>query len=423
MPELPEALNAARPGAIRAARGRRPAASTGRETLYDPRVRIVVHYAEIGLKGRNRPRFERQLRRNLEAALADLGGAEVSQLYGRLLLETGEEAPFEAVSERLRRVFGVAFFSRVGACEPTLEALEELVDRFVEEREFRSFGVRARRVDKRHPWRSTDLNRRLGARVEARTGARVDLSRPDLWIEVHLLADRALLLHERVPGPGGMPVGSAGRLVSLISGGIDSPAASYLMLKRGAELVYLHFHSAPYTSPASQDKVRDLVAKLADWQGPATLYAVPFGELQRELVSQAPAEPRIVLYRRFMLRIAERLAQRERALGLVTGDSLGQVSSQTLANLDTIGRAATLPLLRPLIGMDKAEIVDLAERIGTYETSIEPDEDCCSYLMPRSPATWCRPGDLETIERELDVKGLVEASLARATRERIEPAA
>ena len=386
-------------------------------------MQIVVHYAEIGLKGRNRPRFEQRLRQHLQSALDACGGGGISNLYGRLLLETAAGTPFDALAERLRRVFGVAFFSRVSSGEPTLEGLEKLVDEFVGEREFESFGVRTRRVDKRHPWKSEELNRLLGARIQALTGARVDLSRPDLWVELHLLSRRALLLHERVPGPGGMPVGSAGRMISLISGGIDSPAASYLMLKRGAELSYLHFHSAPYTSSASQEKVRELVARLAAWQGPATLHTIPFGELQRELVSEAPAAPRIVLYRRFMLRIAERLAKRERALGLVTGESLGQVSSQTLGNLDTIGRAATLPLLRPLIGMDKAEIVDLAERIGTYEISIEPDEDCCSYLMPRSPATWSRPGDLEAIERELDVEGLVEASLARGTRERIDPPA
>jgi thiamine biosynthesis protein ThiI len=193
------------------------------------------------------------------------------------------------------------------------------------------------------------------------------------------------------------------------------------MLKRGLALVYAHFHSAPFTSAASQHKVRDLVAHLAVYQGAVGLYQIPFGEIQQTLVREAPAEPRIVLYRRIMLRVAEAIAERERALALVTGDSLGQVSSQTLANLDTIGRPANLLLLRPLIGLDKVEIIDLAEKIGTYEISIEPDEDCCSYLMPRRPATWTRPEGIDAIERGLDVKGMVAEALAGARRERIEP--
>ena len=385
-------------------------------------MQLVVHYAEIGLKGRNRPRFERQLRTNLERALKPrCGGVRISRLYGRLLVELADEVPFEEVAARLRNVFGVAFFSRVTSCAPTLEAMRAAVLEHVGTRSFESFGVRARRVDKSKPWTSETLNRELGAAVVERTRARVDLSAPDLWIEIHLTSDRALLLHERQPGPGGMPVRSAGRMVSLISGGIDSPAASWRMLKRGAELVYVHFHSAPFTSPASQDKVRDLIGLLARWSGPATLYLVPFGELQQTLVAEAPPAPRIVLYRRFMLRIAEAIAASERALALVTGESLGQVSSQTLGNLDTINRAATLPVIRPLVGMDKAEIIEIAQRIGSYEISIEPDEDCCSFLMPHSPATWTRPEPVARIERDLDVEGLIEATVKRVERERIGP--
>lgn len=219
-----------------------------------------------------------------------------------------------------------------------------------------------------------------------------------------------------------MPVGSAGRGVCLISGGIDSPVAAYELLGRGLALRYVHFHSAPFTNAASQQKVRDLVARLAIHQGPVVLYLVPFGDIQQRLVREAPADPRIVLYRRLMIRIAETLAQREKALALVSGESLGQVSSQTLGNLDTINRAATLPVLRPLIGMDKADIVERARAIGTFEVSIEPDEDCCSYLMPRRPATWTRPGPIESIERGLAIDEMIEQALARTERERIEPA-
>lgn len=385
------------------------------------RVNVVVHYAEVGLKGRNRPRFEKTLCENLVRALAPLGRAKARRLYGRILLEVPEGSAFEAIAERLGRVFGVAYFSVATTFEPTRDAIAAQVDAFVDSRSFASFGVRVRRVDKALPFRSNELAGELGARIQSRSGARVDLRNPELWIDLHLLHGEAILLHERNPGPGGLPVRSSGRALALISGGIDSPVAAWLLAKRGCELSFVHFHSAPWTSDASQRKVRDTLTRLAHWTGPAKLWMVPFAELQQVLVREAPAEPRIVLYRRFMVRIAEALAERDGALALVTGDSVGQVSSQTLANLDTINRAATLPMLRPLVGSDKGEIIDLAKRIGTYEISIEPDEDCCSFLMPRQPATWTRPGPIETIEQGLDVKMLVEATLSRVDHERIEP--
>jgi len=382
---------------------------------------MVVHYAELGLKGRNRPRFEKTLCENLVRALAPLGRARARRLYGRILVEAPEGASEDAIAERLGRVFGVAYFSVAATFAPTREAITAEVDAFVAGRSFASFGVRVRRIDKALPFRSNELAGELGARIASRTGAGVDLGDPELWVDLHLLHGEAILLHERRPGPGGLPVRSSGRTLSLISGGIDSPVAAWLLAKRGCEQSFVHFHSAPYTSTASQRKVRDVLQRLADWTGPAKLFMVPFGELQQALVREAPAEPRIVLYRRFMVRIAEALAERVGALALVTGDSVGQVSSQTLANLDTINRAATLPVLRPLVGSDKGEIIELAKRIGTYEISIEPDEDCCSFLMPRQPATWTRPGPIEAIEQGLDVKMLVEATLSRVEQERIEP--
>ena len=382
---------------------------------------VVVHYAEIGLKGRNRPRFEERLRANLARSLRSLGEPHIRKLFGRILVKLPEHMAFEQVRRRIERVFGVAYFSPVTLMKPELQEIEQAVDAFIKGRSFESFGVRVRRVEKTLPFTSNELERHLGRRIQARTGARVELGRPELWIVLHLLSREALLLHDRIPGPRGLPVGTAGQALSLISGGIDSPVAAHQMLKRGCTLSYVHFHSHPFTSAASQRKVRDLVSLLARYQGPVHLYGVPFGELQQTLVREAPADPRIVLYRRFMLRIAEALAEREEALALVTGESLGQVSSQTLGNVDTINRVATLPVLRPLIGVDKAEIVELAQRIGTFETSIEPDEDCCSYLMPSRPATWTRPEAIESIERALDVKGMVEAALARVERERIEP--
>jgi thiamine biosynthesis protein ThiI len=384
-------------------------------------VEIVVHYAEIGLKGKNRPRFEERLKENLARSLRGLARPRIRTLYGRLLLELPEGTPFEEVQSRLETVFGVAYFSRATVCGTQLEAIESQVDDFVKGRHFESFGIRVRRIDKTHPYKSNELAQRLGTRVQQQTAARVDLRQPDLWIELHVLSREVLLLHKKLPGLRGMPVGTAGKVMCLISGGIDSPVAAYQMLKRGCALSYVHFHSSPFTSTASQEKVREVVERLAVHQGPVRLYMVPFGELQKTLVQEAPADPRIVLYRRFMLRIGEALASQEKALALTTGESLGQVSSQTLGNLDTINRAATLPVLRPLIGLDKAEIIDLARHIGTYEISIGPDEDCCSFLMPSRPATWSRPEAIDAIERDLNVEGMLEATLARVKLEKVEP--
>jgi thiamine biosynthesis protein ThiI len=384
-------------------------------------VWLAVHYAEIALKGKNRPRFERFLSRNLERALRAFGRVEIRSLYGRLLVELGDGIPFEAVRERLRRVFGVAYFGRVSLCEPVPEAIAKAAEAFVSARGARTFGVRARRADKRHPFTSQELASEVGAHVVRATGARVDLTHPELWVEVHVLSRQAVLFHERCRGPGGLPAGSAGRGVALLSGGIDSPVASHLVAKRGCRLDFVHFHSSPYTSAASIEKVRRLVALLARYQGTSRLHIVPFGALQQTLVRETPADPRIVLYRRFMFRIADLVARSSGALALVTGESLGQVSSQTLANLDTINRVASLPVLRPLIGMDKVEIIEHAKQIETYDISIEPDEDCCSYLMPRQPATWAHPEELEEIESTLDVKELVASAVAGIEVEQVEP--
>ncbi len=385
-------------------------------------MQVVVHYGELALKGRNRPRFEGRLVANVERALRGLGDVRARPLFGRLLVELPDGAPFEAVRQRLARVFGVAWFGRATLCGVAVAEIEAAVDALVASRSFESFGVRVRRIEKRLPFRSQELASRLGARVASQSGARVDLTNPALWIEVHALSREAVVLGERFPGPGGMPVASAGRVVALVSGGIDSPVAALLAMKRGAEVEFVHFHSAPWTSAASQQKVRDVVRLLAAYNGPSRLWLVPFGELQQALVTGAPAEPRVVLYRRFMLRIAERIAERTGAQALVTGESLSQVASQTLANLDTINRAATLPVLRPLVGMDKAEIIERARALGSFAISIEPDEDCCSFLQPRRPATRTRPEELDAIERDLDVKGLVDAAAGAAETERIEPA-
>jgi thiamine biosynthesis protein ThiI len=256
---------------------------------------------------------------------------------------------------------------------------------------------------------SVELNRALGAFVLERAATRVDLEHPEVEIVVEVLPDEAFVSLDRRPGPGGLPVGSGGTVAALLSGGIDSPVAAWRMLKRGCRVVFVHFHSVPYLPPTSQAKARTLVERLTEWQYESRLFMVPFGEIQREVVLTVPGPARVVVYRRLMVRIAEAIARREGALALVTGESLGQVASQTLENIAAIDAAATGPVLRPLIGTDKREIIDEAKQLGTFEVSIEPDADCCTLFVPRHPLTRMTAAQAEAVEARLEVARLVAA--------------
>jgi len=376
----------------------------------------IVHYHELALKGRNRDFFERQLITNIRSALSDLGVKRVEDLRSRIRIVLPDQAGDDAVRIRLSKVFGIANFSHAHAvpldlAKPDLVKLQNGIGRLLEGRSFNTFRVTAKRADKRLALTSMDIERSIGKYVCDQTGKRVDLKNPDLTIHVEMLAREAYYAVEKIPGPGGMPVGVSGTVACLISGGIDSPVAAYRMMKRGCNAVFVHFSGRPLVSRASEDKVQDLVQTLTAYQYRSRLYVVPFGEIQREIVAHAPAPYRIVLYRRLMVRIAGELAQRERCWGLVTGDSLGQVASQTPENLSVIEEASELPILRPLIGMDKLEITDQAEAIGTFATSIEPDQDCCSLFTPPHPSTKTRIDDIRRVERTFDIGALVKQGL------------
>jgi thiamine biosynthesis protein ThiI len=299
-----------------------------------------------------------------------------------------------------------------------------VIGRLVEGRAFGSFRISARRAFKTYPMTSVELNRALGAFVLERVATRVDLEHPEVEIVVEVLPDEAFVSLDRRPGPGGLPVGAGGTVAALLSGGIDSPVAAWRMMKRGCRVVFVHFHSVPYLPPTSQAKARALVERLTEWQYDSRLYLVPFGEIQREVVLSVPGPARVVVYRRLMVRIAEAIARRTGALALTTGESLGQVASQTLENITRIDEAASMPVLRPLIGMDKLEITDTAQRLGTFEISIEPDADCCTLFTPRHPATRMTETELRAAEARLEVERLVEAGVAGAAVETFEfPAA
>lgn len=374
----------------------------------------VIHYGEVSLKGKNRPTFIRLLTRNVRRALSDLGSIEVLMLSGRILVTWSANITWEQVARRLRSVFGVANFSYCLPASHHMEEIKAVVSRALENRQFASFRVSARRAFKELPFGSRELNCEIGAHVLATHNTKVNLNRPELTVHIELIPRHTLIYLEKCPGAGGLPLGMSGRLMSLLSGGIDSPVASYRMMKRGCQVDFIHFHSYPFLDRSSQDKAQHLAHLLTQYQYHSRLFLVPFGDLQQHIVGTAPPPYRVVLYRRSMLRIAEVLAKQRGAQALVTGESLGQVASQTLQNLRVTEAATTLPLLRPLIGMDKAEIMQEAQAIGTYSTSILPDQDCCTLFVPRHPATKTIPERIEAMEQELDLPYLVQIALDSA---------
>ena len=372
---------------------------------------VVIHYNEIGLKGKNQPLFLRRLEANLLRATAGAGVRRVEERSGRMVLVLSREAHWELIRDRLRSVFGIANFALAERVEPDMAALKAAVEKALEGRSFRSFKVATKRAFKQFPLNSEEINRELGAFVQGQTRAAVDLEHPELTIHVEVLPREIYFSLGREAGPGGLPVGVSGRVVSLLSGGIDSPVAAHRLMKRGCQVVFAHFHGFPFLDGTSRTKAVDLVQALTRFQYESRLYLVPFGEIQREVVVNAPAPLRVVLYRRLMGRIAEQIAHGEHAKALVTGESLGQVASQTLDNLAVIEEAVGIPVLRPLIGCDKEEIVQQARALGTYSISIIPDQDCCRLFIPQHPATISRLGEVQAVEAGLEIGKLVQMGL------------
>src|SRR5437867_1516731 len=378
---------------------------------------IVVHYKELALKGRNRPWFIRLLVRNLQAALAGVDVAAIRSLMGRIEIELGPAASWEEVRTRLARVFGVANFSAAGRSTHDFAALAAAILNDVGSRMPDSFRVSATRADKRLPFTSPQVEREVGGLIKQAKGWRVDLDHPSLTIHVEMLPDHAFYFFGKEPGAGGLPTGTGGRVACLLSGGIDSPVAAYRLMRRGCSVLFIHFHSYPILSRASQEKVREIAGLLTRYQLKSRLVLVPFGDLQQRVVLAVPPELRVVIYRRLMLRIAERLARRWHARALVTGEVIGQVASQTLENIATIADATTLEVLRPLVGMDKDEIAREAERIGTFPISIIPDQDCCTLFTPRHPATRARATDVVRAEQALPIDEMISAAVDAASGE------
>lgn len=381
---------------------------------------ILIHYHEIGLKGKNRGRFENQLISNITKTLKDVETGHVRRISGRLYLELTPESPIGVIRERLGWVFGIANFSEALRIPNDLEQIRQATWAAAQKTSFKSFKIATRRSDKTFPYNSDDINRDVGAYVQERSQADVRMDSPDLTCFIEVTTNGTFVYAEKFPGPGGLPVGSNEKAVSLISSGIDSPVASYKIMKRGVTLIYVHFHSQPYTNRNSERNVEELIHHLTRHQFKSRLYSVPFVDIQRHIMELGLEGYRVVLYRRAMFRIAEAIADRERAHCLVTGDSVGQVASQTLMNLKAIEEVTLMPVLRPLSGDNKDEIIEEAKRIGTFEISIEPYEDACTVFIPKHPTTRAKIENVHECEERMDLDKLIEQTLAATEMKTIE---
>jgi thiamine biosynthesis protein ThiI len=389
---------------------------------------IVAHYHELWLKGGNRKFFLAKLVAAVRTTLEGLELERVRLPADRLVIELGEGASLEEARARLERVFGVAYYAVArpvdrGGEQPLEDICRAAWEEISAER-FATFAVRAKRSDKSFPHSVMEIETIVGRYLlerlrEAGREVRVQLRDPEITCRIEIPPGPALVYARKIPGPGGLPANTAGRMACLLSGGFDSAVAAYKMMKRGAHLSFVHFWGGgARAGESSVHTARELVRRLVPYQFTAKLQLVPFEAIQREIVAQAPETYRVLLYRRMMLRIAERLALADRALGIVSGDSLGQVASQTLHNMAAVGDAVRMPVFRPLAGDDKQEILAIARKIGTYEISAEPFHDCCPLFLPRTPALHALAEELDQAEARLDVAALVERGVESATRER-----
>ncbi|MDD5146144.1 MAG: tRNA 4-thiouridine(8) synthase ThiI [Candidatus Pacebacteria bacterium] len=374
---------------------------------------IVCHYGEIALKGGNRKMFEEKLVENIKKALKTNGVVFqlVRRLYGRILIKFNDAAEAEKAEKPLKKVFGLAYFYLAWACPLDLELIKKTAGGILAHLDFETFCVRTKRANKGFPLTSQEINEQVGAYIAESLKKEVDLESADVVLMIEITDQEAFLGTAKIIGLGGLPVGVSGKAVCLLSGGIDSPVASYYAMKRGVEVIFLHFHSFPYTDQASIAKVSDLASVLKKFQGQAAVYLVPFADIQKEVLLKTKADLRVILYRRLMLKIAQKIAQAEQAEVLITGESIGQVASQTLPNITAIAEASSLLVLRPLIGFDKQEIIAKAQEIGTYEVSIVQHQDCCSRFLPQFPETKADLAEVKNEEKNLKSAKLIKEAL------------
>lgn len=389
-------------------------------------MKIIIHYNEIALKKGNRDYFEKKLINNIKERFNKEFPdklEEIKRFPGRFLIKMESTTELQAISYTLQAIFGIANFSFVTEVEQNIDNFKEscwklLKDDFSTKEgsaaDGKTFRVATQRSNKNFPMTSEEINREVGGYIYDKLEKRgmkpkVDLKNPDKVCFIEIFNNKAFIFSEKINGLGGMPVGTSGKALALLSGGIDSPVAAYYGLKRGVSIDFIHFHSLPYTSPASNEKVKELAKKLLKFQLSAKVFMVPFADIQQEIVMKCPEKLRVVMYRRMMMKIAEGIASKKGHKALYTGESVAQVASQTLENIAATNDAIRdIPILRPLIGFDKSEIIEIAKKIDTYETSILPHDDCCTRFVPKHPETKADLDEVRKAEKNLDTKKLID---------------
>lgn len=376
---------------------------------------ILLKYGEISLKGLNRPMFEKKLLANVAKALAPLGKFSIRKSQSTVYVEPlGDDIDMQAATERLSKVFGIVNICPAAKCQKTIEDIERTTLECLSQIDLngKTFKVEAKREDKQFPMNSPQLCRHMGAVILKNTeGLSVDVHNPDILVQIEIRKE-AFIFTQKVSGAGGMPVGTAGRAALLLSGGIDSPVAGWMISKRGVVLDAVHFHSHPYTSDRAKEKVIDLAKIMTQYTGPIRLHVVPFTDIQLDIIDKCPKNYLTIIMRRLMMRIAEKIARESGAMALITGESIGQVASQTMESLVVTDNAVDMPVFRPCIGMDKEEIVTISKKIDTYETSILPYEDCCTIFVPKHPKTKPSIAEIQEAEKLLtDPEGMMEKAI------------
>ena len=377
---------------------------------------ILCHYAEVGLKIGNRRFFENWLKQNIKASLLRVISKEefdIRKIHGRILVELKKDISKDKnnITRALSDTFGVAYFAFVKTVSQDIRLIKEASLSILNENQFETFKIKARRPDHRFLLTAQQVNEDVGAFVLSKINKTVKLNDPDITCFIDIVQGVAYLYTEKIIGPGGLPTGANGKVVGLLSAGIDSPVATIMAMKRGASVILVHFHSVPMTTEDSIEKVKQLTEVLRRYQSRIHLYLVALTTIQKEILVKTKEKFRILLYRRFMIRIAEMIAKKDKAKALITGESLGQVASQTLGNIAAIESVSTIPILRPLIGLDKQEIMDLAKHYGTYDISILPDQDCCSLFVPKHPATNAKKQYLDQEENNLNIDDLMKEAI------------
>lgn len=374
---------------------------------------ILIRYGELGLKGKNINQFINKLQSNLQKAVAPFPNVKVTRSSGRMFVVLNGHEP-EPVIEACKKVFGIYSMSLAMKVENELETIKAgALQALQQAKDGDTFKVNVRRANKQFPINSQEMNQRLGAHLlKNTTGFTVDVHQPDIEVRVEIRQKATYIYSEVIDGARGLPVGTGGKTLLLLSGGIDSPVAAYLMMKRGVEVEMIHFHSPPFTSERAKQKVLDLSEVLSQYGGKIKIHLVPFTKLQQKIFAEMPERYGMTIMRRMMFTIAERVCDKENILSITTGESLGQVASQTMASMNAINEVTNLPVIRPLIALDKEEIVEIAKEIDTYEISIRPYEDCCTIFVPDAPVTNPKREKVVALEQKVDFASEIEEAIA-----------